>query len=316
MSNINRDTCHIHPTALVSPDARIGENVSIGPFCVVEENVEIGDHSILEAFVSIRRGTILGKGNHVFENAVLGAPPQHAHPPERPGNVTIGDNNVIREACTIHKATDENIFTQVGSNNLLMVNVHVAHDCILGSGIVVANNTSFAGHVLVEDRAVISAEVAVHQFCRIGSFAMVGGKTRVTKDIPPCVLIDGLSSFVVGLNKVGLRRAGISAEEMIELKKAYRMLYRSGLLWNELVTEFCKTFTQGLAAHMGEFIANTRRGIVPERRTPPGATIRLVQEDDDAPKGSVSGGSELSHSRTDSQANLADDVNAYRVQIG
>ena len=310
MSNINRATCHIHPTALVSPDARIGENVSIGPFCVVEENVEIGDHSTLEAFVSVRRGTTLGKGNHVFENAVLGAPPQHAHPPERPGNVAIGDNNVIREACTIHKATDEHIVTQVGSNNLLMVNVHVAHDCILGSGIVVANNTSFAGHVLVEDRAVISAEVAVHQFCRIGSFAMVGGKTRVTKDIPPCVLIDGLSSFVVGLNKVGLRRAGVSAEEMIELKKAYRMLYRSGLLWSELVTEFRKTFTQGLAAHMGEFIANTHRGIVPERRTPPGATIRLVQDDE------ASSESTSSKSRTESQANMANDASAYRAQMG
>ena len=272
---------YIHPTAVVSPSAQIGVGVKIGPFCVVEDDAQIGDHCILDSYVCVRCRTVLGVGNHVFEHAVLGAPPQHAHPPEEPGDVVIGDGNVIREACTVHKSIYEGVATRVGNHNLLMVNVHVAHDCVVGSNVIVANNTAFGGHVLVEDRAVVSADVGVHQFCRIGSFSMVGGQARVTKDVPPCVMIDGVSGFVVGLNKVGLRRAGISSEELIQLKKAYRMLYRGGLLWDELVAQFRETFTTGLAGHMGEFISATKRGIVPERRTPPGATVRLIHADDE-----------------------------------
>ncbi|MDO4559123.1 MAG: acyl-ACP--UDP-N-acetylglucosamine O-acyltransferase, partial [Planctomycetia bacterium] len=224
MNQYHRIGTDIHPTAVVSPKARIGSGVRIGPFCVVEDDAQIGEGTILDAYVSVRRRTILGAGNHVFEHAVLGAPPQHAHPPEVPGDVIIGDGNMIRESCTIHKSIYEGVATRIGDRNLFMVNVHVAHDCEIGSGVVVANNTAFGGHVLVEDRAVVSADVAVHQFCRIGSFAMVGGQARVTKDVPPCVMVDGVSGFVVGLNKVGLRRAGVSGEEMIRLKKAYRML--------------------------------------------------------------------------------------------
>ena len=280
MKQDHRSGVRIHPSAVISPHAELGTDVSIGPFCVVEDDAKIGDGTILEAFVSVRRRTVLGARNHVFENAVLGAPPQHAHSPEFPGDVVIGDGNVIREACTIHKSTFEDVVTRIGNNNLFMVNVHIAHDCTIGSGVIVSNNTSFGGHVHVEDRAVVSANVGVHQFCRIGSLAMVGGQARVTKDVPPGVLIDGLSSFVVGLNKVGLRRAGISGAEMIRLKKAYRMLYRSGMLWDDMVAEMRHTFTEGLAGHLGEFIAETKRGIVPERRTPPGATVRLIRDED------------------------------------
>jgi len=271
----------IHPTAIVSPDAEICPDVEIGPFCVVEPDVTIEGGCRLASRVVVKSGTRMGPGNQVFEGAVLGGLPQHVHIPERPGKVVIGAGNTIRENVTIHRALEEDEATIVGDTNLLMVNVHLAHDCRVGNNTIFTNNAMLAGHVTVGDRAYVSGAVAVHQFCRIGSLAMVGGQSHIVKDVPPYVTVDGLSSYVVGLNQIGLRRAGYSAAEIRRLKDAYRVIYRSGLTWNEILARLRDEFAEGLAALYYQFLSTTTRGIVCERRLPPGATIKLRQESEE-----------------------------------
>lgn len=275
----------IHPTAIVSSLAAIGTDVEIGPFCVIDENTVIGDGCRLESRVVVKNGTVLGEDNLVFEGAVLGGLPQHAHMPERPGRVVIGSGNVIRENVTVHRALDEEDATLVGDNNLLMVNVHIAHDCRVGNNTIFANNVMLAGHVTVGDRAYVSGAVAVHQFCRIGAFAMVGGQAHIIKDVPPYVTVDGLSSYVVGLNQIGLRRAGFSTEAIQELKRAYRIIYRSGLLWNEVLETLRAEFPSGPADLFYQFLSTTTRGIIPERRTPEGATLKIRRAENDEEQG-------------------------------
>ena len=268
----------IHPLAVVSPLARIGHDVEIGPFCVVEPGARIGDGCRLESRVVIKQGTTLGRSNYVAEGAVLGGMPQHINMPDTSGLVVVGSGNTIRENVTIHRALEEEEATILGDNNLLMVNVHVAHDCRVGNHTIFANNGMLAGHVTVGDGAYLSGAVAVHQFCRIGSRAMVGGQSHVTKDVPPYVTVDGLSSFVVGLNQIGLRRAGFCLEDVRRLKEAYRVVYRSQLSWNEILGRLKKEFSDGPAAQFYQFLSTTTRGILCERRLPPGATIKLRPE--------------------------------------
>ena len=266
---------HTHPSAIVSPSARIHPSTKIGPFCVVESDAVIGANCILESGSVVKVGTELGDNNHVFEGAVIGGLPQHAHMPEKPGKVIVGSGNTLRENVTVHRALDEDKVTLVGNDNLLMANVHIAHDCKIGSGVIITNNSLFGGHVEVADKAYISGGVAVHQFCRIGSLAMIGGQAHIVKDIPPFVTLDGLSSLVVGLNKIGLRRAGYLVDDMQKLKAAYRVIYRSGLTWKETIERLGAEFTEGPAAMFHEFLSTTDRGIVNERRRPPKATIKL-----------------------------------------
>jgi len=268
----------ISPLAVVSPEATIGPDVEIGPFCVIEPDVTIGEGCILESRVVVKSGTTLGPNNHLFEGAVIGGLPQHVHMPENPGRVIIGAGNTFRENVTIHRALEADEATIVGDNNLLMVNVHIAHDCRLGNLTIFANNAMLAGHVTVGDRAYVSGAVAVHQFCRIGPLAMVGGQAHIVKDVPPFVTVDGLSSLVVGLNQIGLRRAGHSSEEIRRLKEAYRVIYRSGAPWNEILARLREEFNEGLAAMFHQFLSTTTRGILCERRPPPGATIPIPRE--------------------------------------
>jgi UDP-N-acetylglucosamine acyltransferase len=268
----------IHPTAVISSDARLGANVQIGPFCVVEPDVSIGDGCVLLAHVTIKSGTRLGCNNLVCDSAILGGFPQHVHMPPNPGQVIIGSGNTIRENVTIHRPLRAEETTVVGDSNLLMVNAHVAHDCKIGSNVIITNNAMLGGHVLVEDRAYISGGVAVHQFCRIGSLAMVGGQARIVKDIPPYVTVDGQSSYVVGLNQIGLRRAGYTSEQILQLKEAYRVLYRSTLLWNDILQKLLAEYPEAPAARFYQFCSQTRRGIIPERRMPPSATLKLAQQ--------------------------------------
>ena len=269
---------HIHPLAVVDATAQIGRDVVIGPFAVVEQGVAIGDGCVLESHVVIKQGTTLGPHNHVFEGAVLGGLPQHLHMPPRVGSLLIGPNNTIREHCTIHRALHEVDATSVGSSNLLMAGVHIAHDCHVGNNTIFANNSMLAGHVRVEDRAYISGSVAVHQFCRVGGYAMVGGLARVVKDVPPYVTIDGNSGFVVGLNTVGLRRNGFSNENIGQLKAAYRLIYRSGLRWQQILDRLQSEYSTGPASHFADFFAGTTRGIVAERRIPPATTLKMPEE--------------------------------------
>lgn len=271
----------IHPLAVIDPSAKIGRDVEIGPFCVVESGATIGNGCKLESRVVLKQGTSLGSNNHLFEGTVLGGMPQHVNVPENPGSLIIGSGNTIRENVTIHRAMEEDEATVLGDNNLVMVNAHIAHDCRVGNNTIFANNVMLAGHVTVGDRAYLSGAAAVHQFCRIGSLAMVGGQSHVNKDVPPYVTVDGLSSYVVGLNQIGLRRAGCSLGDVRCLKKAYRVIYRSGLTWNEILARLQEEFSEGPAARFYQFLSTTTRGITFERRLPPGATIKLRSEPDE-----------------------------------
>ncbi|HUY35283.1 MAG TPA: acyl-ACP--UDP-N-acetylglucosamine O-acyltransferase [Pirellulales bacterium] len=268
----------IHPLAVVDPTARIGNQVVVGPFCVVEHDVVIGDDCVLESQVVVKQGTVLGEANHIFEGAVIGGLPQHLKMPERIGTVVIGSHNTIREHATVHRALHHDQATQVGDHNLLMAGVHVAHDCRVGSHTIFANNAMLAGHVAVEDRAYLSGNVAVHQFCRVGGYAMVGGLARVVKDVPPFVTIDGRSSYVVGLNTVGLRRNGFTNEDITQLKAAYRLIYRSGLKWQHILDRLRSEFAAGPAACFATFFASSTRGVVAERREPPATTLKWRED--------------------------------------
>ncbi len=272
----------IHPLAEVSPAARIGSNVRIGPFCVVESDAAIGNGCVLESHVVVKSGTTLGTDNHVCDGAVLGGLPQHVHVPDYPGRVVIGDRNTLRESVTVHRALESDRTTVIGNDNLLMVNAHVAHDCRLGNRTIIINNALLGGHVTVGDRAYLSGASAVHQFCRIGTLAMVGGQAHIVKDVPPYVTVDGLSGLVVGLNQIGCRRAGFDASMIQQLKRAYRVMYRSGLTWSETLAQLEREFSEGPAAEFYRFLTGTTRGATPERRPPPGATIKLRRDGDTA----------------------------------
>jgi UDP-N-acetylglucosamine acyltransferase len=240
----------------------------------------VGDGCTLAGRVTIKSGTILGRDNNIFEGTVLGGMPQHVHMPTHPGTTRIGDGNVIRENVTIHRALEAGHVTQIGSRCLLMVGAHVAHDCVVGDGAILTNNVLLAGHVTVGEKAYLSGSVAVHQYCRVGRLAMVGGLARVRQDVPPFVTIDGGTTMVVGLNKVGLRRAGFSLEEVQQLKAAYQVIYRSGLAWQEVLDMLRLEFPAGPAAEFLPFFQDSKRGFVQERRTPPGAIVRLLREDE------------------------------------
>ncbi|MCC6126363.1 MAG: acyl-ACP--UDP-N-acetylglucosamine O-acyltransferase [Pirellulales bacterium] len=265
----------IHPLAIVSPSAEIGPGAKIGPFCVVEDDVRMGADCILESRAVLKSGTTLGPRNHLFEGAVLGGLPQHVHLPQRPGRVVIGADNVFRENVTVHRALDEQHATSLGDNCLLMVNSHVAHDCHVGNNVILTNNVMIAGHVNVGDRVFMSGASGIHQFCNIGTLAMVGGQAHLVQDVPPYVTVDGLSSLVVGLNLVGLRRAGYDQAKIQQLKAAYRLIYRSGLMWKEILETLRTEFAYGPAALFFEFLSATKRGIVSERRVPPNATLKI-----------------------------------------
>lgn len=278
---------NIHPSAIVHPKAQLGVDISIGPFCVVEGDVTIGDGCRLESRVTVRNGVTLGRNNEVGENTVLGGRAQHIANGPIGGRLTIGDNNRIRENCTFHTAFKPEDTTVVGNNNMMMCGVHVAHDCVIHSHTILVNNVLLGGHVTVYDRAFVSGDVAVHQFCRIGQQAMVGGKAKIVKDVPPFVTCDGVPAQVVGLNKIGLRRAGYTPAEIQQLKDAYRTIYRRGLRWNEVLQQLDAEFPQGPARKFLDFFAGGKRGFCTERRAPRSSahtgapTLRLHTGDSD-----------------------------------
>ncbi|TWT38079.1 Acyl-[acyl-carrier-protein]--UDP-N-acetylglucosamine O-acyltransferase [Posidoniimonas corsicana] len=266
------------PLARISRQAHVGVGVSIGPFCVIEPGASIGDRCQIAAHVTIKSGVTLGSDNVVEEGAVLGGRPQHLNRIENPGPVVIGDRNVLREHVTIHQAMHADGETRIGSECLLMVGAHVAHDCLIGDNVVLTNNVLLAGHVQVGDRAYLGGGSAVHQFCRVGRIAMVGGLARVAQDVPPFVMIDGDSSLLVGLNRIGLKRAGVSPEEVKRIKEAYRLYYRSGLGFDERTELLGERFRTGAAAEFGDFFRGGSRGFVRERRAPASVAIRPIHD--------------------------------------
>ncbi len=271
----------IHPLAVVSPDARLGVGVTIGAFATVEAGVELGDFCNVASGAHIKSGVSAGCHNEFCEHAVIGGAPQHAARPQQIGRVVIGDHNVFREYVTIHRALKPEVATTVGDHNYVMAGTHFGHDVVVGNNCIFANAALLGGHVVVEDRAFVSGAVAVHQFCRIGCLAMIGGHARVVQDVPPYMLLDGQSGCIVGLNIVGLRRAGHSVDDVTDLKAAYRTIYRRGLPWTEVLEALRREFTSAAVSHLRDFLGSGTRGFAQERRAPPATTLRLRVPDQD-----------------------------------
>ena len=219
----------IHPTAVVHPKSKLGEGCEVGPFCVIGEHVTLGASCKLHSHVVVDGHTTLGAGNELFPFAAIGLKTQDL---KWKGGVTrtvIGDHNVFRENSTVHSATNDGDATVIGSHNHFLAYTHIAHDCVVGSHIVMSNVGTLAGHVIVEDHAIIGGLAAVHQFCRIGRMAIIGGCSKVVQDVPPFMLADGNPAETKALNKVGLERNGVSEEAQAALKKAFKLLFRDGL---------------------------------------------------------------------------------------
>ena len=272
-----RAVAQIHPTAIVDPRAELGRDVSVGPLCIVEADTVIGDGCTLEARAIVKSRTILGEDNQVAEGAVLGGRAQHVQIHEPGGTLVIGNSNRIRESVTIHRGWANDATTIIGDHCYFMVNAHVGHDCRIGSHCILVNNCMIGGHVHIEDRAYVSGGSAVHQFCRIGKLAMVGGLAKIVQDVPPFVMVEGAGTAeVVGLNKVGLRRNGYKTDEILQLKEAYRVIYRQGLRWKEVLEILARDFSTGPAAAFHDFLKSGKRGFVQERRLSSKATLKVV----------------------------------------
>jgi len=249
----------IHPTAIIADGAKLGEDNYIAPYVVIEKDVVIGSGNNIGAHAVLKNKTRIGNENVIAEHAVLGGLPQDLGFVEKDTYVEIGSGNVLREGVTINRATKDNGSTRLGDHNYLMTQVHIGHDCQLGNNIVLAPSTGIGGHVHIDDRAFISGGVMVHQFGRIGSYAMIGGNSKITQDVLPFMMTDGVPATVHGLNLVGLRRAKFSRDDIRSLKEAYRILFlgadslqerlaKMSLLENEKTTqlvEFIRTSKRG-----------------------------------------------------------------------
>ena len=249
----------IHPTAIVDGGARLGEGVVIGPCAVVEDEVTIGARTELRAHAVVKRYTTLGAGNTVHEGAVLGSEPQDLGFTGGETRLEIGDGNRIREGVTIHRATRPGQVTRVGSGCFLMAYAHIAHDNRIGDQVIIANNTALAGYVEIDTGAFLSGGVVVHQFCRIGRLAMIGGNSKVIQDALPFVTSDGVPSRACGLNLVGLRRAGIPAPHIRALKEGYRLLLRASLRLPDAL-ERMAALQDPLVDEMTAFVRASKRG--------------------------------------------------------
>ena len=250
----------ISPLAFVSPEAKIGENCEIGPFCYIDKNVVIGDNNVVMNSVTILSGARIGSDNVIFPGAVISAIPQDLKFKGEETTAEIGNNNKIRENVTINRGTAAKQKTIVGDNNLLMEGMHVAHDVCLGSGCIIGNSTKIAGEVEIDDFAVISANVLIHQFCHIGSYVMVGGGTRTGQDVPPYTIAAREPVAYCGLNLVGLRRHGFSSEV---IDQTYRLYYNAGLSREESFETIKRIFPNSKEVnYIIDFIKNSKRGVI------------------------------------------------------
>ena len=249
----------IHPTSIISPGARLGTNVIIGPFAIIEGDTEIGHDTEIRAHAVVKRFTSLGHANIVHEGAVLGGEPQDTGFVDCESYLRIGSNNHFREGVTIHRGTRSNSETIVGSNCFLMSNAHVGHNSRLGDGVIIASNVAVAGHVEIQDQAFISGGVVIHQFCRVGRLAMIGGNSKIVQDCLPFVVTDGFPGRACGLNKVGLKRAGVDSTTMQNLKQAYRLLLRSNLTL-EAALEEMEGISDPMVRYLSDFIRSSTRG--------------------------------------------------------
>lgn len=264
MSETNKENiATISPLAFIHPEAVIGKDCEIGPFCYIDKNVVIGDGNRLMNSVTLLSGTRMGNGNVVFPGAVIGAIPQDLKFRGEESTAEVGDNNTIRENVTINRGTAAKGRTVVGNGNLLMEGMHVAHDVLIGNGCIIGNSTKLAGEVVVDDFAIISGSVLVHQFCRIGSYVMVGGGTRTGQDIPPFTMAAREPVAYCGLNLVGLRRRGFAPDIIENIHKAYRLLYQRGKLREECLADIRREVPMSKEIeYILDFVQASKRGII------------------------------------------------------
>ncbi len=252
----------IHPSAIVSPKAKLAAGVTVGPFSVISDNVSIGADTKVGAHCVIEGNTNIGGGCEIFTGAVVGSRPQDLKFKGEKVFLEIGNNNIIREYCTLNPGTKEGAKTIVGDNNLLMAYSHIAHDCRVGSGCVLANNCTLAGHVTIEDGVVIGGIVAIHQFVRVGRLSITGGCSKVVQDIPPFSTCDGHPARVYGLNLIGLRRKGISNASIKQLDQAFKMIFNSGLSVKHAVERVEKELDKSEEiTYLVNFAKNSERGL-------------------------------------------------------
>lgn len=252
----------IHPTAVVHPRARIGEDCRIGPYCVIGEHVTLGPRCLLHSHVVIDGHTVLGEGNEVYPFASLGLKTQDLKWRGGTTRTVIGDHNTFRESVTIHSATGDGEETRVGSHNHILAYCHIAHNVVMGNHVIMSNVGTLAGHVTVEDYAVVGGLAAVHQFCRIGMMSIIGGCSKVVQDVPPFMMADGNPATTRTINKVGLERKGVSDEAQAALKQSFRVLFREKLtISNALKKIEAEVPPLEEVQHLVAFIRNTERGI-------------------------------------------------------
>jgi UDP-N-acetylglucosamine acyltransferase len=260
----------IHPTAVIHSQAEIDPSVEIGPYTVIEDKVKIGPNSKIGAHCVISGPTEIGAGNRIFPGVAIGLEPQDLKYRGAESRVKIGDNNTIREYVTINRATGEDEVTVIGNQNLLMAYVHVAHNCVIEDGVVIANSVALAGHVHIESKAVIGGVLGVHQFVHIGTLAMVGGMSRIDRDVPPYMLVEGNPGKVRSLNLIGLKRTGMTPETIKSLKDAFRLLYHSSDSFTQALAKLSNRNNDPYIQHLCQFLqqsttAKGRRGPLPGR---------------------------------------------------
>jgi UDP-N-acetylglucosamine acyltransferase len=250
----------IHPTAIIHPRAKVDPTVSVGPYAVIDEGVELGAHCVVGPHVYLTGLTTIGEHNIFYASCVIGGAPQDLKYKNEPTRLRLGDHNVCRENFTVHRSNKPETETVIGSHNYFMVSVHIGHNSVIGDGVIIVPGAQLAGHVTVEDRALISGNCLIHQFCRVGTLALMQGGSAISQDLPPFTIAHRVNE-ICGLNVIGLRRAGFTAEQRLELKRLYRALFRSGKNLRAAVEAARTGFTSLAAKKMLDFVAGTQRGV-------------------------------------------------------
>lgn len=260
----------IHPSAIISAEAELADDVVVGPLVIIEGKVRVGPGCVLRPHAQLHGPLTLGKNNIVFGNAILGERPQHTRYADEPTSVEIGDDNIFREGVTVHRATTHSWVTRVGSQNFFMANSHIAHDCQVGSRCIFANGALVGGHCVVADNVYLSGNSGVHQFVRIGRLALLSGCSITTKDIPPFV-IQHSRNAVAGVNVIGMRRAGISTDDIRDVRAAFHLLFRSGLTTPSAIERIeNEVGTSSAVAEIIDFL----------RQTSPRGGINVIRDND------------------------------------
>jgi UDP-N-acetylglucosamine acyltransferase len=250
----------IHPTAIINPKAQLDASVEVGPYAVIDGHVSLGAGCRVGPHVYLTGHTRIGANNRFYAGCVVGEAPQDVKYKDEPTELRMGDNNLVREGATVHRSAKPGQATLIGSNNFLMVNSHVGHNVVLGDHVILANGALLAGHVEIGDRVFISGNCLIHQFVRVGTLAIMQGGSGISKDLPPYTVARG-NNGMCGLNVIGLRRAGLSADERLELKKLYHKLFRSGKNLSDAVGRARKEFTGAPAKVLLDFVAAAKRGV-------------------------------------------------------